>query len=782
MNMYTDNDLPNKEENLLTLLMYRYLPFWPLFAVLIIAALLGAWGYLHYTTPVYEASATLIIKDENKGVDDSKIMESINVFTSKKIVENEIEVIHSRTLMKQVVDELDLCAPIFEKGQIKSTSAYTSSPVLIKLKDPENLSEGIGVPPKIYFSYDAKSDEVIIDNQHYPAGRWVKTPYGILQFYINSKRNKPATYPLYFSLVHPKKVANDLLSRLEVSAPNKLSTVVTLTFKDLVPQRGEDILNQLIYAYNQAAITDRNILAANTLAFIDNRMKSVENDLDKVEKEVQRYKSTQGVVDLSEQGRLFLQNVGNNDRQIANVNMQLTVLDKVEKYVISKNNKAGIVPSTLGVTDPVLSQLLEKLYNAEIEYEKLSKTTAENNPILASVTNEIEKIRPGILENIRNQRVNLQASLENLNATNGKYNSALQTIPQKERELLEISRRKATINELYSFLLQKREETALSYAPTTGDSRIVDMAESSMIPVSPKPFIVYLIAIIISFASGIAIVLSKEMFNRKILFRSEIEHYIDTPIIGELSNIGKTKGKFLSQKVNHAVIAEQILQLRTSLGLYGRSFSKKKILITSSIAGEGKSFVSINLALNLASSGKKVALLDLDLRNPNVSIHFNFFKQKGITEYLVGDVEPCEIIKNTDYNNLCVVPAGTKIGNNTDILQNGDLEGLFIFLENAFDFVILDTSPFGLVSDAYLLSEYCDISLTIIRHAYTPKSVLERLYQRNKLRPLKNMSIIFNGVKPRGFVRREYGYGYGYGYDYIYKEGIINKKRKMILK
>jgi tyrosine-protein kinase Etk/Wzc len=764
--MFMASKVSNSEDNLFSTLLYKYLPFWPLFVVMLMLSLLGAWGYLHYfAIPIYKTSATLIIKDDTKGVDESRMTQSIDAFTSNNIVENEIKVIHSRALMKQVVKELRLYAPIYEEGKFKSVLAYTSSPIRIRLKEPDKAVD----IEKVYFTYNPEKNNVKIGSKTYPVGKWINTPYGELRFVKNFRKTHPATEPLYFSIVNPKRATDELLEKLDIAAENKLSTVVNLQFFDPVPERGEDILNNLIAAYNQVAITKRNKLAANTLEFVQDRIKLVEQELGDLENKVEKYKSSEGVVDLSEQGKLFLQNVGDNDRKISDINLQLAVLDKVEKYVISKNKTAGIVPSTLGINDIVLTELLQKLYDSEILYQRLSKTTAENNPMLVSVADEIEKIRPSILEQIRNQRVALKASLANLGSTNSQYNAVLQNIPRKEKELLEISRQQAIKNNAYSFLLQKREETVLSYAPTSEDTKIVDIAEASILPISPQPIQVYLIAVIVACALGFVFVSGQELLHGKVLFRSEIQNLTKAPVVAELSFVKNQKDS-LFEKPSEVFVIEQFRQLRATLGFYGRTFSKKKIMITSSIPGEGKSFVSSNLAYSLATSRKKVALVDFDLRNPNTTKLFNLYQQKGMTEYLIEEIEPKDIVYTTGFSNLYLVPAGINVGDNTELLLNGKLEAFFAYLDKEFDYVIIDTPPLDLVSDAYLLSEYCDVTLLVMRHAHTPKTIVQRLSQSNKLKSLTKVGIVFNGVKPRGFVKGKYGYGYGYGHENRYGE------------
>ncbi|MFD2515184.1 GumC family protein [Pontibacter locisalis] len=756
--------MAKSEDNLFAALLYRYFPYWPLFALLLVMSSAVAWGYLtYYAVPSYDITASLLIKDEQRGVNDAKLTESIDAFTSNKTVENEINIIHSYALMKLVVDELNLYAPVYEEDKFKSIPAYTSSPITIKLKNPERAIEY----GQVYFTYDSRQKTVSIDNSKYKLNTWVETPYGEMMFTKNKQFLYTTENPLYFSIIQPKTITNQLLNRIVIQASGKLSTVIDIRLSDPIPQRGEDILNELIKVYTKAAVVERDKLATNTLAFVENRIKLVEEELKNLENRVVEYKSKNGAVNLSEQSKLFLQNVGENDRAISGINSQLAVLDKVESYVISKSNAAGIVPSTLGINDPVLLQLLEKLYNSEIQYQKLKKITAENNPLLVSITDEIESIRPSILENIKNHRTNLLASRDNLSSTSNKYTSELQTIPQKERELLEISRQQLIKNNAYSFLLEKREETVLSYAPSAGDVRIVDLAVSSVLPTSPKPLYIYLVALVGSFVVGFVIIIGKELLNSKLLFRSEIESFTRAPIVAELAYVKQSKEISFKEPTDVTII-EQFRQLRVTMGLYGRTFTKKKVMVTSSIPGEGKSFISTNLAFSLAASGKKVALLDFDLRNPYTSAFFDLYKQSGIIEYLNSEIEPADIVRTTPFNNLYTIPAGVDVGDHTELLLNGKLEGFFKYLEKEFDYVIIDTPPLELVSDAYLLTEYCDITLLVMRHDYTPKAVVQRLAETNKIESLNNPAIIFNGVKLNGLVKSLYGYGYGYGYGKKY--------------
>ena len=759
--------MSTEDENIFKLILSRFLPFWPLFAILIFFGLLGAWSYLKWATPIYGVSATLIIKDEKKGVDDARMMETINAFDSKKIVENEIEVIRSRGLVNKVVNDLCLYAPVYKDKNLKNVSAYITSPIRVELKNPHDVSVGTeGKPTRFYITSTGDKNKIKIDNKVFSLNEWISdNRLGEIKFIPNPNQKGNPQDSLYFILVNPKIITDGILSDLEVSSTNKLSTVVSISYNDPVPKRGEDIINRLIYNYNQKAVTDRNALASSTLAFIEERMGKVGTELAELEMEIQKYRSSQGVVDLSEQGKLYLKDVGDYDREIANLNRQLDVLNKVESYVISKNNEGGLVPSTMGINDPVLSQLLEKLYNSEIEYTKLKKTTAENNPILVSIANEIEKIRPSILENIRNQKSNVSTGLANLNFNANRSNTALNSIPEKERTLVEITRRKTIKNDLYSYLQQKREEAALSLAPTNGDSRIVDVAEASTEPVKPKRLLAYLAGFVLACAFGIAYVLAKENLSKKILFRKEIEEHASFSIIAELPYLNKAENKIFLEPWETMAL-EQFRHLCAKLGLYNKTVDKKCILVTSSIAGEGKSFVSANLAHSLSMSGQKVVLIDMDFRKPQLSQRFKLNDTKGVFDFLVNAINYKEIVNALpDNDNLFIIPAGTKGGYHSKWLLNGNLAELFAELTNEFDYIIVDSAPIDLVSEVNILGEYCDKTILVIRHAYTPKHIVKRLEASNKLEFLKDVAIVFNGVKKRGMTKEINDFGYGYGYD-----------------
>lgn len=765
----TGNDTGKNEKPDFYQLWLRYVVYWPYFLMLLILAVAGAWFYLHLATPFYEATARILIKDETKGAEDAKGIEFLNMINTAKLIENESEVISSKSLIINVVKELDLYAQLYTEGKFRDLPAYTTCPVRIEAKQPDSLSES----PKVFFRFDKSRQEVIVGSVSYPINTWVNIAGDSLRFEPNPRYDGSYYKSYYYKLVHPSAIGWAIKGHLEVTSISKSSTILELVLKDQVPQRAEDILNGLMAAYNKENVNSKNTLASNTLYFVDDRLKNVARELDSVENRIQTFKENTGSIDIGTEGSLFLKNVSDNDQKISEINMQLAVLTQIEDYVLQKNNKSGIVPGTLGIDDPILSHLLNLLYTNELEYEKLKNTEGPNSPALLAVNSQITKIRPSILENIQSQRKTLQARKENLQVTNEGYSSSIRTIPQREKQLVDINRQRSIISGIYTFLLEKREDVSLSHAASIPSTTIVDHAEATGYPVSPKPRNVYLLAFAIPILMGVGTITLKETFNSKILFRQEIENMTTHPVIGEIVH-NKTVAPIVAGKNERSFIAEQFRQLRVSLTLKKNQTKFKRILVTSTIAGEGKSFIALNLALTFALAGKKVALLELDINNPNISNKLNIPSSPGIADYLQNKCNLESIInQHDDPENLFVIPAGRYPDNHfSELLENGKIYELVDYVSNMFDYVIIDTAPVGSITDAYVLSAQCDITLYVVRHKYTPKIFVQRLDQNDQL---INIAVVFNDIRARGFGKYHFGYGYGYGYVYNNK----NKKSEM---
>lgn len=745
----------------------KYIPYWPWFILLEVIFLSSAWLYLRYKSPVYETTASILIKDQNNGVNSIDPLQAFNLFNTNKSVDNEIEILKSRSLMQEVVENLNLYAPIMVTGRIRTSSAYVFSPVRIEAREPDSLKFVNEIP----FNFDKGRGLVVIDESKFPLNSWQNTKYGILKFSLNPKYKRPENDDdkehYSFSLQSIRSSAISLLSSLTVLQSGTMSTVIDISFKGEVPERNEDIVNELLKVYNKAAILDKNILAANTLKFVDNRLKFVEHDLDSIEASLQHFRSGNKLTDISAQGQIYLQTVAENDKQISDINMQLAVLDQVSSYLSSKGSMGGLVPSTLGVSDPVLTQLLQKLSDLELQYEQMKKIVPEKNPAVVAIVDGINKLKPAIRENILNQRRNLNAAKQDLSKRSERYASILTTIPQKERELLSINRQQTIKNNIYTFLLQKKEETALSFASTIADSRVIDKAETEAVPVSPKKNIIYILAFVLAIIIGVIYIYLKSAFTRTVQSPKDISRNTSVPVLGELV-FDTANSPIVIEEGKRSFIAEQFRQLRTSLVYMGIGDSNKKILITSSVSGEGKSFISINLGISLSLTNSKVVLIELDLRKPKLSKQLGISSREGLSNYLIGKLPYDQLVRETGFENLSIIPSGSIPPNPSELITNGKLNELFSKLESEFDYLVLDAPPINPVTDALILSPKSDVTLFVVRHKYTPKVFVNNLEQKKEAGVIKNPAIILNGIKIKRsgiYGSQKYGNGYGYSED-----------------
>jgi tyrosine-protein kinase Etk/Wzc len=761
-------------DNFTRQLLVKYLPYWPLFTFLLVLSLALAYAYLRYAMPIYESSASILIKDEKKGSEDSKMEELVNLFSTKTIVENELEVLRSNEVINEVVIQMRLYAPIFTEsgwnGMIVR-SGYLSCPVMLEASDPKSLKES----KKVYFKFSPDTNNVEIGESMFPLNQWVNSQWGTIrfiknpeyQFIISSEKDQPKVR-YFFALNNIINQTEAIAESLVASPTSKQSSVVTLKIKDAVPERGEEIITNVVNSYNSNAVRKKSEVAAITLSFIEDRLRNVKYQLDSVERNIQKYRDRTGIVDISEQSKLYLQSIANNDQQRNKRKIQMNVLDEVQKYLETRNDAGSVVPSTFEITDPTLNQLLEKLHNSQSEYARLHKTTAENNPILTAIQNEITKTKADVLETIKSQKANLEASQEYVDQISNRDSSMANAIPQKEKELVEVSRQRNIMADIYSFLLQKREEAASysvnSILPT---SYFVDKATSSQKPVSPKASLILILSVIFPFVLGGTLISLKGMFNNKILFRTDIESLTNFPVIGEIIQ-GKFDNSLVTATKDRSFIVEQFRLLRSSI----RNLSTppgliKKLVVTSSIEGEGKSFTAANLANSIAKSNKKVALLELDLHQPSLCEMLGLERGPGITDYLMGEINKEEILLQTPFNpDLYFVQAGNLGEDASELLLNGRMELLLEYLDTKVDIMIIDMPPINPITDVFVIAPLCDYTLYLVRHGKVPKNNIKMLNENMESHKIKNVALIFNGIKKRGIGKYSYGYGYGYGYDY----------------
>jgi capsular exopolysaccharide synthesis family protein len=574
---------------------------------------------------------------------------------------------------------------------------------------------------------------------------------------------------LFFTVQNSTVVADQLLKDLKVNSVSKLSTTINLTYQVDVAEKGEAILNELLRQYLRSSVENENVLATNTLIFVEDRLRDVERELDSIERRTQQFRVAENVIDLSEQGHIFLESVAETDRRIVEINAQLAALEQVARYVNGEGSGISIVPTTLGIEDPVLAELLQRLNTLELERANLGTTTGENNPLIRSVDNEIQKIRPNIRSIVNNQRARLRASRNNLAGTSGQLNSTLRAIPQKERELLEISRQQAVKRDLYAFLLQRREEAALSSASAIAENRVVDWADANIATRGSKTVFLLVGSLVAAFALGIAYILVREDVNGKILFRTQVEELTSLAVIGEVAYRSQRRIPF-PQSSTDAVLAKAFSQMQAALGLYNDENRNRRFLVTSSLLMEGSSFVANHFAIYLARTGKKVLLADLNLYSPDTSRLHQLQQRKGFADFVQQPGGPEPFIHASGFPNLDVLPAGSQTANPVPLLLHPKTGGLFTFLASHYDYVVVDAPPVELTTDAFTLSKFCDCSLLVVRHNTTPKNLVKKLDANPGLQTLPRLHIVLNGIKARGFPGRFYGYGYGYGYESIPKK------------
>jgi len=753
-------------QTLFSKLLAKYIPYWPMFLILAILSFGAASAYIKITPKKYQSTASLIIKDEKKGNDDSRIMESLNLMGSKKIIENEIEVLKSRPVIETVVKNFRLYAPVYLEDGFIDQYLYENAPLTIESLDPEKIQNSEG---KLYVNLDPQDKKTVLINGEKAGvyGSWLTTDYGILRFNIPepSKLLNPEKKYFFQLIAIPSKTKN-ILDNLKVSSANKLSSVIELKYNDFTPQLAQDVLDHVISSYNTAAINEKNILAKSTLAFIEERLNVVGAQLRNIEQEIQQYKAQSGAFDISTQGQLFLQNVSANDQKLSEINVQLSVMNDLQGQLQSNSSLSGNHTVLLGNVDPILTQMISSLNAAELEREKLKKTVAENNPMLISIADQISKIKENIQSNIKDQQRNLEATKNNLYATNTNYNNLLNDIPVKERALLEISREQHIKSGIYSFLLQKREESELSFVSNIAESRIINHAQAMSNPVSPNLMIVFGMAFCAVFGIPITMIGVKETLSSTILYRAEIDSMVNVPIIGEIEYHKKSK-PFAIETGKRSIAAEEFRRLRYALNDILKNTDNNNVLITSSISGEGKSYIATNLAISFSLTGKKVLLVDVDLHNSSLGVIFDSVDKKGVTDVLLGDASVDQLVKPVPgYENLYFLSSGTPHNEPSGLLENQRTIDMLKYLASKYDLVIIDSPPVALLTDAHYLTTFCAATIYAVRHGFTPKSLLKRFETNNAIHPLVNPLIVFNGVKVRGFAGTDHGYGYGYKYGY----------------
>ncbi|WP_240163672.1 GumC family protein [Spirosoma taeanense] len=702
--------------------------------------LAGAYVYLAYKQPVYKIQASLLVQDEKKGNEQGGLLKEMQAFASKQVVENEIEILRSFTLMERVVERLRLDVAYYHASTFGHREVYGNTPIELVIEKPnEELYKTL-----LEVSFP-NTRTIKLDGQIYPLNIAVQTPYGILRF-KNVRAVSDTTQPLFIWAMKRASAVNGYVRSLKAEPTSKSSTVIVLSLEDAVPAKGEAILNQLISEYNQAAVQDKNLIAANTLNFIDERLAILSGELANAESAVETYKSREGITDLSSQAQSFLQTVQQNDASLNQVNVQLAVLNDLQAYINKQSDQPGSAPATVGLNDPVLLSLVEKVNQLELQKEQLSRTTSSLNPLLQTLDSQIKSLKDNIAENIQTMRQMLLSSKQQYTAKNNQVEHVIRTIPRQERSLMNVTRQQAIKNNLYTYLLQKREETAVSYASSISDSRTIDRAQSGDVPVKPVKLMIYgmfgLLGMIIPFS----VIAGRSLLSNRVSQQTDVEETTQIPIAGELMH--KKQASFIVDYKQPSIISEQFRTLRASIRQLENEPRKSHVLLfTSSISGEGKSFASLNIGASLALVGLPTVILEMDLRRPTLPGVYNMDQSPGISDYLLGEASFFQILKQVPgYENYFMVPSGSSTANPAELLSSSRLSQLLNELREHFTYILIDTPPVGIVSDARLIAPLVDATYFMVRPGITPKNYLKQINSLRKEKRFPQLSIIMNAV------------------------------------
>ena len=766
-------------------LLFKYLIHWPWFVGAVIVCLIAAYIYLYVATPVYNISATVLIKDDKKGGNSNNVagldeLGLSGLITSSQSIDNEIEVLRSKTLVKEVVNYLNLYVTYQDDDQIPSKELYKTSPVQVSMipQEAENLKKNIViemvVQPQGSLDVNVKMRDKEIQKHFEKLPAILPTDQGTLSFFqtkdsISSKKMEEVSYPVQdvrhitATISQPMNVARGYCENLSIEPTSKTTSVVTLSLKNSSLQRGQDFINQLLEMYNRNTNNDKNEIAQKTAEFIDERIGIISKELGSTEADLETFKRDAGITDLSSDAQIALTSNAEYEKKQVENRTQISLVEDLKKYL--GHNEYEILPSNVGLKDITLAAQIDRYNEMLIERKRLLRTSTENNPAIINLDTSIRATKANVQATLEGTLQGLFITKADLDREAKRYMRRISDAPGQERQYVSIARQQEIKAGLYLMLLQKREENAIMLAATANNAKIIDDAIADVIPVSPKRSIIYLAALCLGIAIPVVVIYLIDLTKFKIEGRADVEKLTSVPIAGDipLTDEKNTKeGSIAVFENQNNLMSETFRNIRTNIQFMLQN-DKKVILVTSTVSGEGKSFTSANLAISLSLLGKKVVIVGLDIRKPGLNKVFNLSsKEKGITQYLANpEMDLMSLVQSSDVNrNLYILPGGTVPPNPTELLARDGLDKAIEILKKNFDYVILDTAPIGMVTDTLLIGRVADLSVYVCRADYTHKAeytLINELYHEKKL---PNLCTIINGVDLK---KRKYGYYYGYG-------------------
>ena len=771
------NELDEEKVNYQELL-FRYIIHWPWFVASVLICLIGAWGYLYFQIPVYQVSASIIIKDDKKGGNSgSADLENLGlggVITSAQSIDNEIEVLRSKTILKEVVNNLELYITYYDEDEFPRQEMYKTSPVVVNL----TAQEADKLPNAALIDMKLASD----------GGLDVNLKVGLNEY--NKRFDKlPAVFPTnvgtfgftlrdslsngqvegqkdvrHISAVvsQPFGVAKGYQWALTIAPTSKATSVATVSLVNTNIQRGQDFINKLMEMYNRNTNNDKNEVAEKTREFINERIKIIDEELGNTEEKLETFKRNAGLTDISSDAQLAVSGNAEYEKKRVENGTQINLVRDLAKYINNPLNEYEVLPSNIGLTDNGLTTQLERYNELVIERKRLLRTSTENNPMIINLDMSIRAMKANVKAAIDGTLQGLLIVKADLDREASRFSRRISDAPGQERQYVSIARQQEIKAGLYLMLLQKREENAIMLAATANNAKIIDEPVAEGGPVSPKPKMIYMIALVLGVGLPVGIIFLTSFTKFKIEGRGDVEKLTRLPIVGDVPLTGEKNGSIAVFENQNNLMSETFRNVRTNLQ-FMLGNGQKVILVTSTVSGEGKSFISVNLAISLSLLGKKVVIVGLDIRKPGLNKVFNISrKEQGITQYLSNpEKNLMDLVQASDVSkSLYILPGGTVPPNPTELLARDGLDKAIETLKKNFDYVILDTAPVGMVTDTLLIGRVADLSVYVCRADYTRKAeftLINELAENNKL---PNLCTVINGLD---FQKKKYGYYYGYG-------------------
>ena len=768
-NMLSEN---SEQDFQIRAIVDQYISHWKWFVLGALVSLSVAYLYLRYTIPQYRSSTTILMKDEKKGGLSSELaaFSDMGLGGGKNNIDNEMEILKSRTLIESTVRKMNLNISFIVEGQILSTDLFKNSPILVDFtgKKSDFYTKGsayefVALSSSMFKLEDISGEQNILQQKKmYRYGEPIATKYGSLV--INKSLTTTTVYsekdsePIKILISPIENVAESFRGRLNVSPLSKTSDIVELSLTDPVLERAEFFLDNLVQNYNTEAIADKNFISENTSKFIANRLALITDELDGVEQSVENFKSSNQLTDIETEAQLFIEGSSEYDKKGIETDIQLNIISSMIDFM--KNSKpSDLLPSN--IVSGEATDLISSYNQLVLDRNRLMKSATEVNPTVVKMDQQLSSLKATVSGSLSRMQSNLKIQKRDLNSQEGLLNSKIGRIPVQERQFKVIARQQKVKEELYLYLLQKREETAILLAATEPNARVVDAAKGSDVPVAPNKKIIYLGALLLGLLVPFGIIYLMDLLDTKIKSRMDLEGKTLIPFIGDVPTSDSPSEIIKSE--SRTSTAEALRIIRTNLEFMISKVPEgqaKTFFVTSTFPKEGKTFVSANLAATFALSGKKVLLIGMDIRNPRLDAYLTL-PDRGVTNYLSSKNLVLEdlIIKQDGFEDFHVLPAGVIPPNPAELLMNKKVDTLFETVKKQYDYIIVDTAPTSLVTDTLLIAKHADCFIYVARANFLEKrmlSIANTLYKENKL---PNMCLLLNDTDST----KGYGYGYGYG-------------------